>query len=316
MDWIRNNKFMSGFLAVVAVGAGVLIYLLVTQMGAYDQVSQDYEAAVKEVQRLNGLEPYPAPAGERDLETLRKKTADSVTDLQTRLAAYEPPPEKADFKPIDFQDKLRRVVDEVSQAAAAARVELPKDFYMGFEQYRGAPPETAAAPALSRELDAVQDLLMILINKRITALTSIKRAPLPQESGAVSVAAPAPVAGRTAGAKPAATSPADSVSRVPVTVAFKCQPSSFRETLDELVTSKRLFLVRAVQVKNDAEAGPKKAAPALAEPTAPTPAPVPGAPDAAAATATEKPTLRYIVGLEGLTVTMRVEIVRVSPPAL
>ncbi len=315
MDWIRKNKFLSGFLAFVVVGAGVLIYLLVTQMGTYDQVSQDYEAAVKEIQRLDGLEPYPAPAGERDLENLRKKAAASVTDLQTRLAAYEPPPEKADFKPIDFQDKLRRVVDEVSQAAATARVELPKDFYMGFEQYRGAPPEAAAAPVLSRELDAIQDLLMVLINKRVTVLSAIKRAPLPQETGGNPVAAPAP-ASRTSGAKPAASAAADSVSRVPVTVAFKCQPSSFREALDELVTSKRLFLVRAVQIKNDADAGPKKAASALVEPSAPTPAPVPGAPDTTAAAPAEKPSLRYIVGLEGLNVTMRIEIVRVSPPPL
>lgn len=315
MDWIRKNKFMSGLIAVVVIGAGVLIYLLAGQMSTYEQVSQDYDAAVKEVQRLDALEPYPEQASQKKLEDLRKSTATAVTALQTQLAAYEPPPEKADFKPIDFQDKLRRVVDEVTQAAQAARVELPKDFYMGFEQYRGTPPEVAAAPVLSRELDAIQDLMMVLIGKRIEALASIKRSPLPQETGGNTASTTA----RTGpGNKPGAAPAADSVTRSSVTVAFKCQPSSFRDALDEFVTSKRLFLVRAVDVKNDVPAGPKKAVAPIVE-AAPTPAATTGAAETnptETAPAAEKPALRYIVGLEGLSVTVRIEIVKVAPAAL
>ena len=145
MDWIHKNKFLSGFLGFLIVAAGALGYLLFSQMSAYDQTSQDYDAAVKELDRLQGTTPFPYQKSKVNLIALSKETADRVSDLQKRLSDYEPPAERADFKPVEFQDKLRRVVDEVTQAARSANVELPAEFYMGFEQYRGTPPDAAAA---------------------------------------------------------------------------------------------------------------------------------------------------------------------------
>ena len=319
MDWIRNNKFMSGFLGFMLVAAGALGYLLFAQMGTYDQTSQDYDSAVKELDRLQNLKPYPFARSKGKLIDLRKETAQRVTDLQKQLADYEPPAERSDFKPIEFQDKLRHVVDEISQAAKSANIALPADFYMGFEQYRGTPPDAAAAPALSRELDAIEDLLKILINRRIDALTLIKRAPLPQEPGGAGInpSAAAATARNTPGGRPAATALADSVSRYPVELDFTCQPSSFRDSLDDIVTAKRLFLVRAVQVKNQKSKGPPREGTGASAP-APTPqtAAVPDPGTAAPAPAdTPAGKIEYIVGLEKLDVNMRVEIIKVAPPA-
>ncbi len=316
MDWIRKNKFLASFLAVLIIGVGALGYLVYSQMDVYGQTSQDYDAAVAELQRLQGLKPYPFAKSKANLIALRGETARRVTDLQKKLADYEPPAEDPNFKPIDFQDKLRRVVDEITQAAAVANVALPKDFYMGFEQYRSTPPEAAAAPVLSRELDAVHDLLKILIAHRIDALTAIKRAPIPQEPGghptfadSAASAAPRP------GGKPAPAAPADAVSRQVVELTFSGSPTSFRESLDDTVTAKRLFLVRALQVKNQKPKSPPRETPA------PAAAPVvaaPADPNAAAALTPDvnKPAFEYIVGLEKLDVDMRVEIIRVAPPAV
>ena len=312
MDWIRKNKFLAGFLAVLIIGVGALGYLVYSQMDVYGQTSQDYDAAVAELQRLQGLKPYPFAKSKANLIALRGETAQRVTDLQKKLADYEPPAEAPNFKPIDFQDKLRRVVDEITQAAAVANVALPKDFYMGFEQYRSTPPEAAAASVLSRELDAVHDLLRILIARRIDALTSIKRAPIPQEPGGHPTAESAASAAPRPGGKPAPAAPADAVSRQVVELTFSGSPTAFRDALDDTVTAKRLFLVRALQVKNQKPKSPPRE----------TPAPVAAAPvdpNAPAATAltpdVNKPAFEYIVGLEKLDVDMRVEIIRVAPPA-
>ncbi len=299
MDWIRKNRFLAGFLGLVVAAAGALGYLVFAQMGTYDQTSQDYDAAVRELDRLQtATVPFPYQKSKAALIQISKDTAVRVTELQKRLADYEPPAERADFKPVEFQDKLRRVVEETVGAARAANVELPADFYMGFEQYRGAPPTPEAAPALSRELDAVQDLMKILIARHIEKLNSLRRAPLPQEPGG-------------AGAS-ATTSLADSVARFPLDVAFSGQPSAFRESLDDVVNSKRLFLVRALQVKNQVQKGPSRESPtgsqslpaAAANPDTPGLAPAP-----------EKPSMTYIVGQEKLDVDMRVEIIKVTPPA-
>ncbi len=314
MDWLRKHQFLAGFFGFVIVAAGALGYLLYTQMGAYDQTSQDYDAAVKELDRLQASTPFPFQKSKGKLIDLRKESADRVFELQKRLAEYEPPAERANFTPTEFQDKLRRVVDEVTQAAKAANVELPPDFYMGFEQYRGVLPDAGAAPALSRELDAIEDLLKIVINRRIEKLTSIKRAPLPQEPGGAGAnsAAAQPPGRPKPGAAPAPL--ADSVVRFPVELAFSCPPSAFRDSLDDIVTAKRLFLVRAIQVKNQAQKGPVRDVPGSGGPANPPPA---GTPDPnAAATPSDKPAITYIVGLEKLDVDMRVEILRVTPPTV
>ena len=316
MDWIRKNKFLASFLAVVILGVGALGYLVYSQMEAYGQTSQDYDAAVAELQRLQGLRPFPFNKSKANLIALRGETAQRVTDLQRKLSDYEPPAERPDFKPIDFQDKLRRVVEETVQAAGAANVKLPVDFYMGFEQYRSTPPETAAAPVLSRELDAVQDLLKILIARRIDALTSIKRAPVPQEPGSRPEGAdPSAAAPPRPGGRPATAAPADAVTRQVVELAFSGSPASFRDSLDDTVTSKRLFLVRALQVKNQKPKGPPREVQGggAVAPVAPAsdlnPAAAALVPDA------NKPAFEYIVGLEKLDVALRVEIVKVAPPA-
>ena len=146
MDWIRRNKFLTGFLAFLIVGVGALGYLVYSQMDAYGQTSQDYDAAVAELQRLQGLKPFPFAKSKANLVALRGETAARVTDLQRKLSDYEPPAENTNFKPIDFQDKLRRVVEEITQQAAVANVKLPADFYMGFEQYRSTPPRLPPPP--------------------------------------------------------------------------------------------------------------------------------------------------------------------------
>ena len=116
------------------------------------------------------------------------------------------------------------------------------------------PPRPRPCP---RELDAVEDLLKILINRRIDKLTAIKRAPLPQEPGGAGSKA------TSAAQQPGKPKPgtADLAGRFrgafPVEHRFSvASRASFRDSLDDMVTSKRLFLVRAIQVKNQVQKGP------------------------------------------------------------
>ena len=100
-------------------------------------------------------------------------------------------------------------------------------------------------------------------------------------------------------------------------IVFSGQPSVFRDTLDDLVTSKRLFLVRAIQVKNQKPKGPSRESGNSASSAAPLPPTGPSGaldPNAPPASAADKPAFEYIVGQEKLDVHMRVEIIKVAPP--
>ncbi len=320
MNWVRNNRFLAGFLAVMLLGVGGFGFLLYSALDHYNSVDERYKTQVTELKRLEALQPFPNQANQAKYEVIRKDYAQSVRDLQMTLANFEPPAENPPPTPLQFQDRLRALVEEAVGTAQRAGVGLPKEkFYLGFEQYSGTPPEAAATPLLSSELNAINDLMGILLSKRIDSLAYIKRGLLPGEVGAAAAAAPIPGPGRAVANAPAAASPL--VVKYPVEFAFTAQPSSFREILNTITTSKQLFLVRAVQIKNQVDKGPARA---VTDPNAPGGPGAAGAAGAAAPDASSpngaplpdkaQPALRYVVGQEKLDVILRIELARVTPP--
>ncbi len=314
MNWARNNRFLAGFLVVMLLGVGGLGFLLYTALGRYSSVDEQYKTQVTELKRLQALQPYPDQANQAKYEDLRKNYSVAVHDLQADLASYEPAPETPPPTPLEFQDRLRKAVEDTTAAAQHAGVEIStKDkFYLGFEQYSSTPPDAAATPLLSYELNAINDLVGILLqNKRAETLTSIKRGPVPGETGSTA-AAPAPAGP----GKPAAATAAPLVVKYPLEIAFSATPNAFREVLDTITTSKRLFVVRAVQVKNQVPTGPLRAVP-----EAPGAVPVAAAGDPNNPNNTQPlpektaPALRYVVGQEKLDVILRIELAKVAPPA-
>ena len=317
MNWVRNNRFLAGYLAVMLVGVVGLGYLVYSAYSRYSTIDDQYKTQVTELKRLEALAPYPNQVNQTKYEAVRKDYAEAVRNLQTSLASYDIPPENPPPTPLQFQDRLRKAVEETVGAAQSAGVDIPQKekFYLGFEQYSGTPPDAAATPLLATELDAINDLVAILLkNKHVDSLVSIKRGPVPGEATA---ATPTPaLAGR-----PAAPVAAPLVVKYPIEIAFTALPNSFREVLNTIVSSKRLYVVRALQIKNKMDKGPARAVenPAGAPaPTAGAPAPAApaGAPDPNAPPLPDNapPQLRYVVGQERLDVILRIELTTVAPP--
>lgn len=313
MNWVRNNRFLAGFLAVMLVGVVGLGYLLYTALGRYSTVDEQYKTQVAELKRLQASPPYPDQENQVKYEAIRKDYALKVRDLQTTLASYEPAAENPPPTPLEFQDRLRKAVEDTLNQAQSAGVETPKEkFYLGFEQYSGTPPDVAATPLLSKELNAINDLVEILLkNKHITALSYIKRTPVAGEAGAAT--APAPVAGRPGA--PAAAAAAPLVIKYPIEIAFTALPNSFREILNSITTAKRLYVIRAVVIKNQMDKGPARALPnvPITDPNAPAAA-APTDPNAPPLPDKGPPALRYVVGQEKLNVVLRIELTTVMPP--
>ncbi len=167
----------------------------------------------------------------------------------------------------------------------------------------------------------MRDLVGLLIKQHIEKITAMARAPLPHEPGGRAVAAPAARPGRPEGAGGAAAA-ADLITRNVVQVEFTSLPNVFRETLDSITGAPRLYVISAVHVKNELEKGPARGPelttaggrPNPPPPPASTPAadqngvPVPPLPDKGPAP------LRYVVGLEKVSVVLRIDLVKVAPP--
>jgi hypothetical protein len=314
MNWIKANKFLSGFLAVMLVGAGVLTFLLLSAKARYDETSQQYQTQAAELNRLQTLAPFPDAKNLEAMAAQKGEHQEAIIALQKNLVTNEIPIEP--LAPEQFQDLLRATVSRVTAKATEGRVTLPeKGFFMGFERYQTEPPRPEAAPILGRDLKAIELAVNTLIESRISAITRLERSPIPEEGGGDKDAAQNQKNNRS---KPAGKN--DAVAAAPLVdkhrfeVGFQTNQQSLVEGLNKLVQSKaQFFIPRLVAIANTQQAGPPRVAPEAASTPVADAAAVPAAPGSPAAT--PAPVRKYIVGEELVDATLRLEIVDFSEPA-
>jgi len=283
MNWIKENKFLAGFLAVLLVGAVALTFLLISNQGNFAEVSDNYSKQSAELSRLQNLVPYP---DEANLKLMRDQKDDYVANigkLEKELAtshqfALEPmPPER-------FQDLLKKTVDAVVEKSGTGV--LPQKFYLGFDTYQATPPRGEAAAPLARELKAIDLVVNILLDNKVTAITEIRRPQLAEE-----------------GDPRAAAAQKKLVRKTPFDVTFVAEQMRARKALNEIVGSKKqFFILRSLIVKNEKEKGPPRADAAAPATTG-------------TGTGTETPVIKMVVGNEKIIVTARIEIVDFAPTA-
>ncbi len=296
MNWFRQNRFLGGFL--VALGLATLLSLCIffRAKAAADAGEERLHRTIAELTRLRASAPFP---NEDNLRKTRAQTAgyrSSLLALESELKKrmFPRPP----LQPSEFQAMLRQTEDSMAERARAARVQLPGNFHLGFDEYATSLPNGLAAPRLGQQLRAIEWLVNTLIAAHADALTGLSRSPLPEEKGAAS---PTPISpGVRRG--PAAKTEEKIVAATSLDLAFAGSPTAVRRVLNQIAAAQEQFyILRTLQVKNQSEKGPRRGS---TEATPP-PANAPGAPTRAA-----EPPISFIVGTEHLNVTARIEILR------
>ena len=186
-----------------------------------------------------------------------------------------------------------------SEKARASRVRLPDNFFLGFDEFTAALPNTAAAPLLGQELSQIQLLMNILIDARVDSVVALRRTPLSEEHGA-----PAATSGpgrKLAG--PIAAGP-KMIERGVVDLTFVAAPSAARKVINGIVAANdQFYVVRTLHVQNEKNKGPARDQAALAAAESPSAAATPSKPAANTG-------LNFIVGNEHIETSARIEIVR------
>lgn len=308
MNWIKENKFLAGFIAVVVVGCGALGYLLYTAYGAYGDISDQYNQQAGELHRLQSLTPFPDQANLAKYQAERDDLIDATGTLATSLSQMVLP--VVEMSPSAFQDHLRDTVSAIVSRAGQIGVKLPEKFSLDFEKYESQPPPAAAAGPLGRQLAALQVAMNILLDEHVDAVSSLQRTPLPQETGG----------GGTGGGR-GGRGGGPLVEKNPFEIRFTANQPSFQKVLNDFAAStKQFFITRTLIIENTDPKPVSKSSdlnpPAGGgAPVAAGPAAVVAEPGAAAGTGTvEANRLHFIVGTEKLTVAMRIDIVSFNQP--
>jgi hypothetical protein len=299
MDWIKQNKFLAGFLLIILVAGGGLGFLAFSAKGRYDEVRETYTTKSTELNRLQTSQPYPEQDNVKKMQEVEKKHQAAIDELHKDVIKAQVPLKP--LTPEKFQDNLREAVRRVTARAASRNVNLgdtnkPESgsFYMGFANYQGVPPKVEAAAPLGRMLEAMEIAINALIDSGITNLKEIKRDSLPEE-GVASSTTP------DASSKPSEREKGKGkegglVERHSFEVHFESPEPQFRMFLNDLIASeKQFFIPSSIVVANSADKGPSKSE---------TGSPNPDSKDR-----------KIIVGDEKLDVVARIEIVNFAEPS-
>ena len=331
MSWVSENKFVTGFGAAMLVGVGTFGYLIYAGMDKYDTAVGEFDAASSNLKKLQETKPSLTDAHLKELLAQKKEMTEKIGAFQKELKSRVLP--IVSSTPVAFQDKLKDTVAQVNARAAAANVERPKEFYLGFGDYQSKPPDDKAAPALARELRAIELVMGALIKTGGLELEEFRRDPLPEEGGAK---------------RKSAMDRADhaAIERHGLTLKFTSGDEALRKVMTELANHKeQLFIIRNVTVQNKQMESPQRlggpsapapdanatpAAPGTPENPAPAAPAAPGAPPAtpppAAPTAPTAPVapalaggdggpLAYVFGTEKITSIIELEILNIEEKA-
>lgn len=285
MDWFRQNPFVSGLIAAVVVLGGAGLYFVSTESAALAEQTELYAGHTGSLSRLESSKPFPNEANNAAAKADLEAAEATLNKLSTAVESQSEPVKPV--TPEQFQDELSKKVAALTAAATAAGVQLPDDFYLGFNEYRAQPPSPDAAPLLGQQLLAVERAVNILIKSGIKSLGAITRPKLTAE-------APAPPK-KDAGA-PAAAGPQGGIidlSLAPFDVSFVSDQAAFRSVMSGLTTSKPIIFIRLLSVANESPNAPTKGGGENA-----TPAPAAGTPEGETG-------IPVIFGQEMLNVTMR-----------
>src|SRR2546421_5531220 len=227
MNWYRENRWLGNFLLAFAAAMLLAIWFLFHAKGAFADASAGFNAAASERSRLEHLNPFPNEDNFRKTQAALDNYGASLNKLKEELRAQVLA--AAPIAPNEFQTHLRQAIVSTTEKARLNHVKLPENFHLGFDEFAAALPTTAEASVLGQELQQVELLTGILIDAKVDALATLKRA----VSGPEIATAPTAPAKKTPEAAPPV------VERVTVDLTFAASPSALRKVLNQIASSER-----------------------------------------------------------------------------
>jgi len=249
MNWYQQNRWLGNFLGAFAAASVFALWFLFHARSEFSIAVAQFKEAATERNRLERLNPFPNQENFRRtqaaLENYRLSLNKTKEELTTQVLPCGP------LAPNEFQSRLHRAILDVTERARANRVKLPVSFYLGFNEFISALPDTAVSSAFGQQLDQIELLVNILIDNRVDEVVSLKRT----NGSGVLASNSVPIAGKP----PGGAQQAKVVERGLVDLVFKASPSTQRKVLNQVASSERqFFIIRALGIRNERQEAPSR----------------------------------------------------------
>ena len=285
MNWFQQNRFLGTFLALTIVATLGALYFVWSARSGFAEAKTSFDNSASELNRLQSLTPFPNEANLKKMKTQAEDYGTELTRLKEGLKGRVLP--VIPMAPNEFQARLRQSILSLGERAKTNKVKMPDNFFLGFDEFAAALPDTSAAPILGQEVAQAELLCEILIDAHVESISVFRRVK--------AAAPPTPTAAR----KPAAGTPAvPLIDRSVIEVTFTYKPGGARRALNQIATANQQFyIVRSIHVTNEKDKGPAREVPGA------TPVPAASAP-------ANNSALNFIVGNEKLQTTAQIEMLR------
>ena len=254
MEWIKENKFVSGLLALTLLFVGGIFYHGYSEKGDYEQNMAQFTQLKTKHRTLVTAKPYPDAENLKAREQAIQQYEEAIEVVRNSFLEYLPDDTPAPT-PGEFSDAKIKMQSELRSQFNKAGTNIPEKFGFGFENYadRQAPPY--ATSKLSYELGAIQWLLEKLAETEPKALINIRRELISVEKG------PPRVLSKKEKMKMRNKKPKPEDLKVfeemPVELAFKASESAVRDFLQEMANSKKyLYAIRALRIRSEKQNAP------------------------------------------------------------
>ncbi len=182
MTWIKDNKFLVTLGAVTLLGVIGLAVFGMNGASRYDAAKEEFDLAASEAASYERQPLYPRDENRDGKSKAIEDYKEATAELQQAFKPYRP--EKLEnISPQAFTDRLKEVNGELTAAFADAGVEVPEEFFSGFERYRTTLANNRATGILKYQLDAVRFMMLALAESGVSGLRNLHRPPLPEEAG-------------------------------------------------------------------------------------------------------------------------------------
>lgn len=245
MLWIKRNLFLAvgGLIAILLLAGGV--YYFVSGQQRNHSIEEELEANKSDLNRLQGLNPYPSA---QNIE-IAKTEAEKLRGAVAQLHRYFSPVPAEKVTGIEFRRYLDRTLAELQAAARNAKTELPNPGYaFSFETQK---PKTSFGdgtfPAVPEQIAEVRAIMQVMFDAHVTPLINVRRARVSKDDE-ISAATTDYLSLKVQ------TNAVTRTVNSPYEVTFGCLSSELATVLEELASSKHGFIVKAVTVEPAVEA--------------------------------------------------------------
>ena len=254
MDWIQENKFVSGLLAATILFAGGIFYHGYSEGDDFKDNMAQYGELRSRYDTLISAKPYPNQENLKAREEIIEEYEAVIEEVRNAFYEY-----KADKLPKptpgEFSDMRIKMQGDLRKAFNQTETSLPDNCGFGFEKYAKIQPAPYATSKLSYQLGAIQWLLEKLAENEPKAIINIRRELLDVELGPP----PAPSTQKNAQRGNLAANPEDEkiFEVMPVELAFTASEASMRNFLKEMANSKEyLYAIRSLRIRNEKQNAP------------------------------------------------------------